>query len=147
MSIVYRIDREKGILFIVWDGVIKAGEPQKNALGVISDAGFPPARNLILADLRTAIIDPSIDAEVLEEIAAIYGSHKQAAKLRAALIASEAYNKSILFQQFISQYGTSLIVFNNPDTACTWLGIDEEICERTLKELHAQARMGRLRRI
>ena len=147
MSIVYRIDKENGTLFIVWDGVIKAGDPQQNALGVTTDEDFPPARNLILTDLRTAIIDPSIDAEVLEEVATFYGSHEKADKLRVALVASEAYTRSDLFQQLVSQYGISAIVFNTLDTACIWLGIDEEMCERTLQELHDQARIGRQGRV
>ena len=39
------------------------------------------------------------------------------------------------------------MVLNALDTACTWLGIDEEICERTIQELRAQARTGRLGRV
>jgi hypothetical protein len=74
-------------------------------------------------------------------------THEQAGKLRAALVASEAYTRSALFQQFASQYGVLVMVFNALDTACIWLGIDEEICERTIQELRAQARTGRLGRV
>jgi len=145
MSIVYRIDKEKGITFVLWDGVVTADQFLAQVRRLTSDANWPPSRRLHLADLRSAAVDASIDEAILEDAAKLYAMHpNKIARIRAAIVAEEAFKKSLIFEHFVSRFaadsGASVIVFNMIDGACRWLGIDANQAEQTLRELRAQSR-------
>jgi hypothetical protein len=54
---------------------------------------------------------------------------------KVAFVADAAFEKSSTFRRFMSIYPLSMIVFNDLDTACTWLGIDLHETERMIEEI------------
>ena len=140
MSIIYRIDKEQGITFALWHGLVTADEFLAHARKLLSDADWPPHKALHLSDIQTASIDASIDEATLETVANLYGQHPKIAKLTAAVVAGESFEKAVVFQNFIMRYRPSVIVFNTLNTACLWLGIYVDETERTLQSMRAEFR-------
>ncbi len=139
MSIVYRIDRDKGITCVVWHGLITPTMMLDQARRLIADPDWPPPGRLHLVDLQTAGLNQTITDDVLKQAAEIYGADRtRLINLRQAIVANDAFAKSRLFETFLPP-GPTVIVFNNIMTACIWLGVDIEETRRTLDELRAEA--------
>jgi hypothetical protein len=140
MSIVYRIDQERGIAFVVWNGVVTADEWLAHVRRLLSDADWPPAGRRHLSDLRTATPDASIDEAVMNQAADLFGAHPMIANLKVAIVAGEAFEKAGMFERFLTRHRPFVFVFNTLNPACGWLGIDVTDAERTLQSLRAQSR-------
>ena len=140
MSIVYRIDQEGGIAFVLWDGVVTADEWLAHVRRVLADAAWPPDGRMHLTDLRTATPDVSIDEAVLKQVADLYGTHPKIADLRVAIVAGDAFVKAGMFERFVTRHRPFVFVFNTLNPACEWLGIDVSDAQRTLQSLRTQAR-------
>jgi hypothetical protein len=143
MSIVYRIDNEKGIIFAVWDGAVTEDELLAHMRRLTLDPGWPSRKRMQLTDLRTTTAYTNIDETSLKKLVAFLGkSRDKIAKMKIALVASEAYHISNVFQHLMADFPLSIIAFNSLDTACTWLGISALETGRTLEQLRAEARGG-----
>ena len=141
MSIVYRIDKEKGYTIVLWEGVVTADEFLTHVRRLSSDAAWPPLGRLHLSDLHTASLDASMDAAILQAAADLYGQHPdKIANTKVAIVAHSAFWKAVEFERIISQYGAFAIVFNALPTACTWLNLDASEVESLLQQIRAQAR-------
>ncbi len=144
MSIVYRINKEQGFTVVLWDGVVTADAFLAHVRRLSGDADWPPPKRLHLSDLRAASLDVSMDEAIIEKAAEIYGTHQdKIAGMKVAIVAGEPFNKAVLFERAIARYGATAIVFNFPDTACKWLGVDHEEVKRTLQQLRAPSRGGK----
>lgn len=142
MSIVYRIDKDEGVSFALWDGVVTAEVFLAHANQLVSDADWPARRGLHLTDLQTTTLDASIDESILERSADLYGRHPKISTLKVAIVANEAFKKAVIFERFFLRYQPSVIVFNNLETACTWLGISPDTAAHTLRSLRKLVRIG-----
>jgi hypothetical protein len=140
MSINYRIDEDRGVAFVLWDHVVTADEWLSHVRRLVADPMWPPLRGLHLSDLRSARIDRSINAAVLEEASALFGSDTRISTLKAAIVAGDAYAQSRVFEDFIAQHRAIVIAFNTLRPACEWLGIDTEDAQRELEALRTSAR-------
>ena len=140
MSIVYRVDQEQGVAFVVWDGVVTAGEWLAHVRRLLADAASPPDGRRHLSDLRTATPDASIDEAVLKQAADLFGTHPRVANLRVAVVAGDAFEKAGIFERLITKYQPFVFVFNTLNPACGWPGIDVADAQRTLESLRTQAR-------
>jgi hypothetical protein len=141
MSIVYRIDKEKGLAVVLWEGVVTADDFLAHVRRLCSDADWPPPQRLHLSHLGFTSLDASMDAAIIEKAAHLYGNHLQTGvNLKVAIVASEAFKKAVAFERVLLRYGVSVVVFNFLENACTWLGIEAEEIERTLRQLRGQAR-------
>ena len=69
MSIVYCIDQERGLAVVLWDGRVTGGEFLAHARRLLADTEWPPGEGRHFADLRSAIVDQSVDDAVLKEAA------------------------------------------------------------------------------
>jgi len=140
MGITYWIDQEKGITFTLWDGVVTAQDFLSYVRSLIADECWLPKGRLQLSDLQYTTIDESIDEAILKEAANLYASTlDKISGIRAAVVAGEAFEKSVAFERLITPFGPSLFVFNGLETACIWLGIDAGVAERTLRQLRLKA--------
>ncbi len=140
MSIVYSIDKEKGITFVRWDGMVTADEFLAHVHRLTSDANWPPEKRLQLSDLRNTSTDSSIDKSTLETAADLFGKQtKKIADMKAAIVAQDEFNKAVAFERYVFKYIPSVIVFNDLHTACMWLGISVEEAEGALQRLQARA--------
>jgi hypothetical protein len=141
MSIVYRIDKEKGYTLVLWEGVVTADEFLTHVRRLSSDADWPPSGRLHFSDLRTASLDASMDEAILQAAADLYSQHPdKIASMKVAIVANNAFWKAVEFERIISQYGAFAIVFNALQTACTWLRLDASEVESLLQQMLAQAR-------
>ena len=122
ISIVYRIEREKGYTLVLWVGVVTANQFLTHARRLSSDADWPPPRRLHFSDLRLASLDASMDEAILQTAADLYGQRPdKIANMKVAIVADNAFWKAIEFERIISRYWAFTIVFNALPTACTGL--------------------------
>jgi hypothetical protein len=71
----------------------------------------------------------------------IFASNQAAlANKRAAVVARDVFGKAGRFVNQMAHFGTSMVVFNNLDTACLFLGIDLEETGQALGRLRATLR-------
>jgi hypothetical protein len=112
MSIVYRIDQERGIVFVVWDGVVIADEWLAHIRRLLADATWPPDGRMHLSDLRTATPDASIDEAVMKEAADLFGTHPKLPNLRVAIVAGDAFVKAGMFERLVTRHRPFVFVFN-----------------------------------
>ena len=100
MSIVYRIDKEKGYTLVVWEGVVTADEFLAHIRRLSSDTDWPPPRRLHLSDLHTASLDASMDEAILQAAAHLYGQHPdKIASMKVAIVATSAFWKAVEFER------------------------------------------------
>ena len=143
MGILYRIDKEQGIAFTVWDGAITPDEQMAHLQRMAADPDWPAKNRMLLVDLRTTTAYKNFDDTTLKRVVA-YLSERRAniANMKIAIVAHEAYEMSNLFQRLVKIYPLTMIVFNDLHTACTWLGVDAGKAEHTLQQLRSQLREG-----
>lgn len=142
MTIVYHIDREKGITYVMWDGVVAAEEYLTHVKRLLSDPDWPPVNGLHLSDLRSAILDSTIDEPLLQKAVGMFAKHPRISKVKTAILAHGAFHQAQLYEHLISRVEPSVIVFHNLDTACAWLGTDSEAAGHILTSLRTRAREG-----
>ncbi len=141
MSITYRLDREKGIGYTCWIGTITADEFLVQTRRNLQDPYWPPERGLLLIDLRNAWLDRTIDESIIHQILNDYSEGRERIQnLRVAIAANSLFETAKVFERIASGYSASVIVFNDLDTACTWLGVDLQAAEKTLQEMREQVR-------
>lgn len=140
MTIIYRIDKERGISLVLWDRTVTGNEFLAHVRRLIADADWPPYHARHLSDLRTAVLDASLDEATLSKAARLYGQHPKITSVKSAIIASESFKKALTFERFISHSVASIIVFYNLETACKWLGIDAITTSSALQALRETAR-------
>lgn len=140
MTIIYHIDKQAGVTYVVWDGVVTAELYIAHVKRLLADPDWPPARGLHLSDLRSTSLDPSIDKAVLEKAVGMFREHPKISTVKTAIVAHEAFHQALLYERLISSIEPSVIVFHSLDTACMWLGTDSEAAARELNSLRARAR-------
>jgi hypothetical protein len=140
MSIAYRIDREKGITFVRFHGVVTADEFLAHVRRLTADPDWPPPpRRLQLADLCGASLHASLDDAAMEEAVDLFAAHaSRIAGAKAAVVATDAFARVLDFAHLLLHYLPSTIVFHDLSTACGWLGIDQHAAQTTLGELRPQ---------
>lgn len=99
MSIGYRIDKEKGLAIVQWSHRVTPEMFLAHVERLCSDPEWPPPNRLLLADLRGATLDDTMDGRVPEEAAHLYGEHPtKIAGTRGSVVADEDFSKSSVWQ-------------------------------------------------
>ncbi len=143
MPIRHRIDKPKGITFVQWTGIVTSDEFLAFVRMLLSDPDWPPSRRAQLVDLRTVRADASLDNAVIEQAVKLYAADLERLRgLKFGVVASDEFAKAVHFQELISRYGVSGIVFNSLSTACVWLGIDLVEAEGIFEELEDSSEIG-----
>ncbi len=138
MGIAYSCDKERGVSYEVWVGLVTGTEWLEHVRRQVADPQWP-AGDRSLTDLQLVSNDSSIGKTEMEQVVALYKA--QPAKLaqgRAAVVAGKDFRLSPLFRIFTSRRGFRLIVFNDPVLACKWLGLDPKEAERQIVRLRAK---------
>jgi hypothetical protein len=139
MGIRYRIDKERSVTFVLWNGLVTGEQFLTHAQRMTADPDWPPKRRLHLSDLRAATVDVSIDEAVLKQAAAIFGRHGSLPQLRVAIVAGPWFEKANEFERLLTPYRPYLFVFNSLTPACEWLGIAPADVEEVLQALRGPA--------
>ena len=142
MGINYSCDRQRDIIFLVWDGKVT----WDNWLTHIHKLQAEPdwsAISRVIADLQTANDTSSMGNREIDQAADIFGSQRHLlSRKRIAVIARDEFGKSKRFGDAIAKFGAIFIVFSNLNTACLFLGIDEQEARQKFAELRASLRSG-----
>jgi hypothetical protein len=138
MGIGYSCDKDKGVSYEVWAGLVTGSDWVEHVRRQVSDPEWP-AGDRSLTDLQQVSKDSSIGKAEMQQVVTLYRA--QPAKLsqgRAAVIAGKDFESSPLFQLFTSRHGFRLILFSDLTLACKWLGLDPKEAERSIVLLRAK---------
>ena len=140
MGIDHCFDRQRGVVFVVWDGPITWDDWREHVNVLLSDPDWPHTPRFIV-DLQSVTDTSSIkDHEILEVRQVFTSDPAILAGKRTAVVASEQFRRASRFAELVERFGASSIVFNNLDTACLFLGIDLDEARQTLERLRAELR-------
>lgn len=138
MGIKYRVHVQKQILFVVWNGMVTADEWFEHIQVLIADPLWPSS-SAMLVDLHSITDLSSFEEAEIEHAVALFNSVPDSlSDKRVAVVAGNAFWKSRRFDQLISPFGPSVIVFNDLSTACIYLGIKSADASKALQELRAE---------
>src|SRR5689334_7526766 len=103
MGIAYKIDKEIGVLFAVYDGVITDAEYVAHTERLLADPDWPPEHKLDLTDLTTIASPLQLTETSIRETAELWRSRKDQLKgMRMAGVASEGFGHARLFESTIT---------------------------------------------
>jgi len=140
VPINYRCDAELRCTIIVWDGDVTPEEWSRHLDRMTSDPAFPPGP-LLLSDLSTAGEAPRISTETIDEMAHRWRGHAEGlGPLQMAIVPNSSWAKAKQFEGEISDTIRRIMVFNEPWTACAWLGLDADTVRPIIAELRAGLR-------
>ena len=141
MTIGYLYDEAQRVGLIVWVGTVTADDWRDQVGQRIADPTVATAGRL-LGDVRLATLDESVDAGVIGEIAQLWATSGVFAGKPVAIVAQDAFWDARSFEKALSQHGETVIVFNDLDTACTWLGVDLSSTREHLGQMAAALGKG-----
>ena len=146
MGIIHECDKQKSITYIVWDGKVAWDDWLQHVEGLNADSDWS-ACSLFLADLQTVSDTSTIGEEAFEQAAALLGANPEIiSRKRGAVVADDEFWRARLLGRLLSEFGTSTLVFNTLDIACSYLGLDKAETHQTIRQLRAKLRMNLSRR-
>ena len=133
MGIAYRYLDHEDLVITVGDAVVTRDELVAFAERQVADPMWPfGARRL--ADLTT--VESDLSPDDVEAAAAVYAASNPTMRgVQHALIASRRWDLARVFESHLDDLGSTAIVFNTLDTACTWLGVDVDSTRSVVNEL------------
>jgi hypothetical protein len=137
VGIAYRLDPDAGVTFVVLHGAVSEDDMRAHQEQLGADPGWP-AGSKQLADLSTAHLPP-LGTRIAE---AFEGSEKTAG-LRLAVVATEAFAHARAFERDVKEVGLTemnVIVFNQVQGACTWLGVEYDHANAVIREIREDLR-------
>ena len=146
MGIVYRLDQGRDLAVVLWDGRVMADEFLAHLRRLLADPEWPPLDGRHLTDLRSTIVDASVDDAVLKEAVDLVGAHPRVGGLRVAIVAMDAFVEAAVnafietgvFDRLIPEHRPLIFVFDSLNPACEWLGVDAGNVGRRLQSLRTQ---------
>ena len=137
MPIAYRIDKAAGLTIVVWHGEVTTDDFAAHVSKLTADPDWPPGTRHI-GDLTTAITIPVVATPVIVEK---FRAAQEWPTIRYALVARAGWEQAADFQQAVEAVGAAtFVLFNEVQTACTWLGIDPTLMRAVINELRDQLR-------
>lgn len=138
MGIAYSCDKDKGVSYEVWEGLVSGSDWVQHVRRQVADRNWP-AGDKSLTDVRLVSLNSAIGDADLEEVGAIYRAQtKKISSSRAAVVASKEFRFCQLYHVFTSRHGMRVIVFNNFALACKWLGLDAKDAEQSIVRLRTR---------
>ena len=141
MGIAYRCDIERGLSISVWHGETTAEERREQLTTLASDPDWAAGR-LIVSDLTSVSSASGPGDGEIAETAAVFVERFAGAALHAkwAIVADHAYEHAQAFGEQIEAAAPRVIVFNNLETGCAWLGVDAEVVRTIADDLRQEIR-------
>jgi hypothetical protein len=107
---------------------------------MIADPDWSACSRLI-ADVHAVKDTSSIGTEEVDQAVKIFASAPAALRgKRGAAIAADTFGRASRLSQLVARFGALLVVFNNLDTACTFLDIDLTEARGTIEQLRSRLR-------
>jgi hypothetical protein len=137
----YAVLNDGSVVVELWTGKVTHDELLAHERLHLSDPSVKAGAS-VLVDAERAHFGTTI--EEIKEITDLYG--QIIGKLRvgrmALLVNKDTYERALVFLKAVEGYGVKVIVFNSPDIACTWLGLDVNVARTQLQALQAQSAQG-----
>lgn len=138
MTIIQRFEKQKRIIFVMWDGSVTAKQWFQYAERLVSHPTWKSTPRL-LADLRSVEDTSTIGNEAMDHAVNIFTAERAGLTgKKIAVIAGDAFGKASRFGGLLSSYGVSLVVFNVLETACVYLGVDVTYANQVLDDMREQ---------
>lgn len=132
MSIIQRFDEQKSVVFVVWEETVTAEQWFGYIPRLTSNESWT-RMSCLLADLLPVQDTSSIRIAEIDRAAEIFASNRKALRgKKVAVLAGDEFGRARYFGDLLTRFGVLLVVFNNLDTACLFLGIDLMYAYRTL---------------
>jgi hypothetical protein len=136
MSIEYKIDKVKGITYVVWKGEVNASEFLRHVNKLCNDPDWSSSKRMHVADVRHVKVHRSIDKFILQAASIYYGWRVyKIVTLKAAIVTDTEKIRANYFSRLMNDYDSKVKVFGDMASATKWLGIDNEETEKILMEL------------
>jgi hypothetical protein len=141
MSNNYAVLNDGSVVVELWTGQVTHDELLAHERLHLSDPVVKAGAS-VLVDAERAHFGTTI--EEIKEVADLYGQIIGKLKVgrMALLVNKETYERALVFLKEVEGYGVKVIVFNSPDIACTWLGLDVNVVRTLLQALQAQSAQG-----
>jgi hypothetical protein len=135
MAIIQHFDPQKNLFIVVWHGTVTADEWFQYATRLTSHPAWSMTPRL-LADLQFAQDTSTIGFEEIANAVRIFSGDRSAlVGKQIAVVARDQFGKARRFGDLIAPFGVALVVFNNVDTACLFLGVDKGYASSKIQEL------------
>ncbi len=125
MPIAYTVAHGGKLVVEVWTGNIAKRDLFAHHEKYLNDPRILADRSEFV-DITRAV-GPNIGTEEIEQFVDAYRTH--AAKMintNIAIVASgKGFDQALMYERLSTPHLITVVVFNEIDTACTWLGVDE----------------------
>jgi hypothetical protein len=123
MAVAYTVFDHGTFVYAQMEGIVTEAELIGHERALVEDPGVR-ARFRQLLDVRR-VSGPCLDrAQLLEGLDRVRKCAGKISGSRCAVIAHDAWWFNVQFQRQCEKYGSTMIAFNDPATACLWLGVD-----------------------
>ena len=117
MSIISRVDKEKGITLAKWDGAVTEEKMLANLRKLVADPDWSAKRRLYLNDLRTISVYITIDVTSIKKVLAFLRKFpNKMANVKMAMVSNEVCQISNIFQRLMLKYPLTGTAFYSLDT-------------------------------
>jgi hypothetical protein len=123
MTVAYIVLDQGSLVYARADGVLTADEFIAHEQALIADSEVT-CRYRHLLDMRRVTGQDVDGSRLLAGLQHVQASTQKIAGSRCAVVAHDACWFNIRFQRQCEAHGLTLIAFNDPATACLWLGVD-----------------------
>jgi len=140
MAITHYSEKQKGIIYIVWDGEVVWEDWLRHLRDIMAD---PDCRSVprFIADLQSVTNTSTIQAKEVELAAVELAENSEGLPIKTgAVVATKEFRRAHKFLEILKGFGASTVVFNTVDTACLFLGIDSTETRETIEQLRSQLR-------
>ncbi len=115
-----------------WTGTVTHDELISHERDQIEDRSIKPGA-VVLAYAANASFETG--PEEVRQLSDLYGRGDIAMEKCAVVVNDDAYDRAQLFAAQGTGHGVSIVVFNDVEVACAWLGVDPVKVKSTLKGL------------
>jgi hypothetical protein len=124
MGIAYRCDVSNRLSISVWQGEITADEGKLHLAALAADPEWAAGRSIVIDLTRVAATPTPADDVAQSAEAFLQILAGQARQAKWAIVADQTFERARAFGERVERAVPHLIVFNNLETACAWLGVD-----------------------
>ena len=141
MGIVYRIDREIGITYVVWDGKVSDEEFLDHTRRMLADPDWPPAGMKHFIDVTSLASFDLVSIKAVQESAAMWDAlGERVREMQIVMVADKMFLRALVFNTLVPSNSLRIMLMHTIPTASVWLGVDPGETERALQALRVEAR-------
>ena len=139
MGLRYVIRPNMSLVQILWQGKITLPEWIVHLQSFLKDPGQVSVRKQI-SDLRFATLEGSFGEPGFSSVLALLEQHRDLfAGRMVAVVTSNEFDRARMFEQVSKSLGANIIVFNDLEPACLWLGVDRKLVDTAFRLLKTGA--------